>query len=122
MSLLDNFPHRCTIQRRTFARGRLGGQKASLSVERTNVRCWQQQASDREIIDYEKRGIAVACKVYFTSDPGLTERHQIVVTEREGVAVTGLELDVKSHPVPDASAGLGVVWKVMCDYSTGSDD
>lgn len=125
MGLLDNFPHRCKIQRRIRSKDTLGSGKDTVTVEQTGVHCWEQQASDSEVRDYEKRGMRVSRKVFFLTDPLVTERHQIVITKRNGVAIAAanqIALDVKSEPVPDASAGLGVVYRVMVDDLTGSRD
>jgi len=93
-----------------------------MQVLRTGVECWEQQASANEIKDFEKRGIQVQTKMFFTEDPGLTEQHRILVTERMGVPAPYLDftdvanpniMDVVSSTYPDASAGLGVLWKAM---------
>lgn len=123
ISLLDQLPHVCTIRYRTRSKGTLGGSKDSFTSQETGVRCWEQAAGDNEVLEYQKRGIRIARKVYFTSDPGVTERHQILVTSRNGTAVSSpIPLDVRSRAMPDASAGLGVLYRVMCDEHTGEDD
>jgi len=123
MSLLNSFPHKCTIRRRTRSKGTLGGSKESFTDEQTNVECWSQNANHREVQDYEKRGMRITHKVYFTIDPGVTENHQILITEENGVAIASPDiLDVKTRSDPDASAGLGVVFKVMADILTGRRD
>jgi hypothetical protein len=115
MSLLDNFPHRCTIQYRVRTKGTLGGSSDAPVVEQTDVPCWEQNASHREVTDYEKDGISVTHKTYFVSNPNITRRHEIVMTERDGVSVAEDPKEVRSDARPDASAGLGVVWKVMTE-------
>ncbi|MEE9592665.1 MAG: hypothetical protein V3W28_03685 [Thermoplasmata archaeon] len=125
MSLLDQLPDRCTIRRRSRTKGGLAGSKTNTADEQTGVECWDQSASASEVSRYNKRGVLVSHKVYFTTDPGVTERHQIVVTSRGGTAVAAasqVPLDVKAIDDPDASAGLGVVFKVMCDYDQGRED
>jgi len=122
MGLLNNFPHKCTIQRRKRTDGALGGNKDSPIVEQTNVVCWEQQASASEIRDFEKKGMSISRKVYFLVDPVVTARHQILITERKGVAQSSpINLDVMSHTLPYASAGLGVVYKVMVNENTGAN-
>ena len=115
MSLLDSLPHVCSIQKTTRTKSALGGNKDVPTVEQTGIECWQQQASASEINDYQKRGIQVTCKIYFTSDPGVTEQHEIVITERNGITVSGAGeiYEVMSETIPDAGAGLGVLFKVM---------
>jgi len=120
MSLLDNFPHECTIRLRTRSAGTLGGSKDSRTVVQTEVECWEQPASAKEVQDFEKRGYAVNTKIYFTTDPNVTERNEILVTKRNGVAVSSPDLiDVVTVAEPDCTAGLGVAFKVMCNKLTG---
>ncbi len=119
MSILDSFPHKCIIQRRTRTKGTLGGSKDAATVEQTNVSCWEQNASHKEILDYEKRGMSITTKIYFLSDPNVTVRNQILITERNGVTIDNpTELEVRTKSDPDASAGLGVVFKVMAERVT----
>jgi len=123
MSLLDNLPHRCTIQRLSRTKGGLGGSRTAPTAEQTDVECWEQAATQADVLDYEKRGMSVTTKVYFAAQPMVTERHQIVITERNGVAVPAasqVAMDVVVEARPDASAGLGVLWKVMANDVTGS--
>ena len=121
MSLLGNFPHLCTIQRRTRSNDDLGGNFDAETVEQTNVVCWEQQASDGEIADFEKRGMTIDRKIFFLSNPSVTPRHEILITSRNGVTQSSPSvLDVISEPRPDASAGLGVVWRVMVNENTGA--
>ncbi len=123
MSILDNMPHRCTIQRLIHSQGSMAGSKSTPVVEQTGVKCWEQTAGNAEVLEYQKRGMLVTHKVYFVADPEVTERHQILITEREGVIVSSpLALDVRSEAKPNASVGLSFVWKVMCDRNTGGQD
>jgi hypothetical protein len=54
----------------------------------------------------------VSHKVYFTSDPDVDERDQLVFSDGEYL--------VRSRPVPDASLGLDIVWRVMIDDDSAS--
>ena len=57
------------------------------------------------------------------SDPSVTENHQILITERNGTTVSSpVALDVVGVDFPDASAGMGVCWKVTVNQTTGEDD
>jgi len=121
MSLLDSLPHRCTIQRLKYTKGTLAGSKSIPIVEQTNVACWEQQAGASEISSYQKRGISISRKIYFASDPNVTERHQIIITKRNGVAIVvanQIVLDVRTKISPDASAGLGALFKIMVEEVT----
>lgn len=125
MSLLENLPHLCKIARRTRQKevDGIGVAVDRYVVEQTNVSCWEQQASASEVNDWQKRGIAVSKKVFFTTNPNLAEDSLIVITNRYNqdiVEAQQLVLDVVSFPDPDASAGFGILYKVMCNMRTGS--
>jgi len=123
VSLLENLPHRCTIRRRVRSKGTLGGSKDSFTVEQTGVHCWEQKAGDSEITEFSKRGIRISRKVYFVNDPEVTERHQILITEKSGVVDSDpTPLDVKSTPRPDADVGFGLLFRVFVDESTGEEN
>ncbi len=115
MSLLDNFPHTCTTKRRTRTKGTLGGSKDSFAVVSTDLECWQQSATDAEILEFSRRGIIVTNKVYFPSDPGVDAGYILVVTNPQTGTTDTLE--VKSRAKPDASAGLGVLFRVMAELN-----
>lgn len=126
MSLLDDLPHRCITQRRTVSRGSHGGRKTSKTEEKFRICCWVQPATHREVEEYEKRGISINRKVYFADDPEVTERHDIVIVSWDR-GCTLIErskrktLEVRSYAGPDSSAGLGVLYKVMVEETTGSN-
>lgn len=123
MSLLDSMPHRCAIFRMKRAKGSLGGSKDTPVSEQTDVECWEQHASSAEAELYQKRGMSITGKIYFPTDPGVTTRHLIQITAREGVAVTGQPLlEVRTRAAPDASAGMGVVFRVMVEDVTSKDN
>ena len=116
MSILNNLPHTCTTKRRARSKGSLGGSKDVWTTVSSNLACWQQGASDNEIREFAKDGIVVTNKVYFTADPGVDTRFVLEVTNpKTGTTDT---LEVKSSAKPDASAGMGVVYRVMCEQST----
>lgn len=115
MDLLDNFPHTATAKRRKRTKDEFGGSTDSFTTTFTAKKCWMQQAGAREVTEFEKKGISVTHKVYFLTDTALDERDVLYVTDQEG-AVTAME--VRSYSGPDASAGLGVVYKVMTEKTT----
>lgn len=117
MSLLDYLPHTATAKLRTRTNGELSGSRDSFSAVFTDRECWQQSASSREILEFEKRGVVVTDKIYFTTKPELDTRHILTVTN----ANTGdtQTFEVKSRAVPDAAAGLGAVYKIMAELKTG---
>ena len=125
MSLLDNFPHKCKIARKVRQKTSegMGFEVDRYSVEQTDVSCWEQQLSASESSEWEKRGINVQKKIFFTEDPGLNEDSLIIITERNGTAISlanQLALDVVAFPQPDASAGLGILYRVIVKMKTGS--
>lgn len=109
MSILDNLPHSYTASKRTRTIDSLGGSSDSYTQVASGT-CWHQQAGDSEINEFAKRGINITGKVYFVSDPGLNESHTITVN--------GQTYDVISSPEKDASAGLGVLWRINVNRST----
>lgn len=127
MSLLDteNLPHKCRIQRRIRSLDAYGGSRDTVTVEQRNVPCWEQQASASEVENFRKRGMSIDRKIFFPTNPNVTNRHQIVITEREDEEVDSddeIVLEVKSVNQPDSSAGFQLLWKVMVNQLTGEDD
>lgn len=120
MSLLDSFPHTAVAKRRIRTKGPLGGSKDTLETLWSTARaCWRQPAGDSEKSDFAKRGVTITNKVYFTANPELTAQHLLVVTDSD--AGTEETFEVKSNSSPDASAGLGVLWRVMVERTTLGD-
>lgn len=111
--ILDNLPHTCTAKLRVRAQGSMGGGKDSFTTVFSDRDCWRQPAGHNEQNYAGKPGQQITHKVYFTSDPSLDER--CVLEFSDGA------YDVVSASHPDASVGLGVVWKVMLSYNTGRD-
>lgn len=107
MSILDAMPHEATIRIRGRTKDTMGGAKDSFSTESTGNKCWQQKATEKEIIEFQRRDIIVTDKVYFPSDPGIDERYSLIINNDV--------LSVRSRAHPDASAGKGVVWRVMVE-------
>lgn len=130
MSLLDNFPHTCAASLVTWTRDSIGGQVRSYSTVFTGRACWRQLASQGEIEEFEKRGMSVSDKIYFLTDPQLdfnprkAERFVVDVSKMHARSTTtGTDrLEVRSKAVPDATAGLGVVYRLFVGAETTSDD
>jgi hypothetical protein len=102
----------------------LGGSRRAATVEQTGVKCWDQPASDDQIEEFSKHGIAINRKIYFIADPSVTEAHEILITSRDAGTTTianPVALEVRSEALPDASAGLGKVYRVMAWQQTGSN-
>jgi hypothetical protein len=106
MSLLDNLPHTATAKRRTRTKDSMIGAKDSFgTILFTSRACWRQPASNNEIKEAAHRSQSVTHKVYFATDPELDEQ---CILEIDGDTMT-----VRSASHPDASVGLGVLYKVM---------
>ena len=119
MSILDNLPHVATAKKASVTQDALGGNTLTYATVFTDRACWRQAASDSQIQEFEKRGISVTDRVYFTTDPGIDETHILTDVRNSGAtAGTGDTWEVRSRAVPDATAGLGVVWRVMVAQST----
>lgn len=113
MALLtaNSFPHRATIRRRKRYVDSLGGSNDSADTVATNVPCWKQLASASEIGEFNKRSISVTDKIYFLTDLQLTTEHFIVINDQI--------FEVRTWAGPDASAGLGVLFRAMAEYAPG---
>lgn len=108
MSILDNLPHTATVKIRSRTRAAVGTRDSYATV--STLSCWRQPAGEKEIEEFAKRGVSVTNKVYFTSDPGIDERHAL--------EIGGETYEVRSFSDPDASAGLGIVYKVFVERTT----
>lgn len=123
MSLIDNLPHTCTIRRKVLTKDSLGGNLYTYEVEQTSVPCWEQGMGASETGEFQKRGITANRNVFFASNPNVTERHEILITSRLGVAVSSdnqTVLDVVSFDQPDASVGIGILFKVVANSQSGT--
>lgn len=124
MSILDNLPAKCRIDKKQRVADSLGGSRSPLDLVATGVECWEQQFSNKETQDFKQRGFDITTRVYFTTDPQLTSQHQITITERNGVAVSdpGSVYDVVSKCHPDAYAGFQGLFKYFCRIRTAIKD
>lgn len=116
--ILDNLPHTFVAKSRARTADTLGGMKDSWTTVSSGS-CWHQQAGDSEITEYAKRGINLTGKVYFVTNPALNEKHQLIVSDKDGNEVG--TFDVVSYPQLDASAGLGVLWRCNVNRKTTED-
>ncbi len=82
----------------------------------TDRACWQQSAKESEILEFAKRGISVTNKVYFTDRPAVDEQHTLIITNPQTGQTNTFE--VRSRAEPDASAGLGILYRIMCELTT----
>lgn len=110
MSLLDELPHAMDVYARSRAIDELGGANDNLYLVLSAQPCWRQEMREREIEEFEKRGIQATTRFYTTADLALDERHVIVSG--------GSTYEVQSRAVPDASAGLGLLFRTMARLTT----
>jgi hypothetical protein len=96
----------------------MGGSRDVPIVVAQDVPCWLQQAGASELKLFEQRGMSLTYKIFFLTDPGVTAQHQIILTRYQGQQVEFNPGTVLSSTRPDASAGLGMLWKVMIGEQT----
>lgn len=109
MSLLDTMPHTCTAKRRVRRDDGMGGSVDTFTTIFSARSCWRQQLSSAEVLWWQQRSVNVSNKIFFASDPQLDEGCIIEFPDSDDF------YDVKSYAEPDASAGLGVLYRVMVD-------
>lgn len=131
MPLLDaaSMPHRCTIARLVRSVDSLGGNLFGVVIEQTDVPCWQQKAGASESVIADKPQITITHTIYFANDPQVTERHLILITDRNGNETANQDitdvanpdtLRVTNYSDPDDSVGLGLLFSVTCTDQTGA--
>ena len=112
--LLENLPHACTAKRRSRAGDGMGGSVDTFPTTIFSARaCWRQQLSSSEVLWWQQRSVNVSNKVFFAEDPELDENCILEFPGEDDF------YDVKSYASPDASAGLGVLYRVMVDRVHG---
>lgn len=115
MSLPENLPHLADIYVLKPVQDEIGGDHEEAQLSESDVACWVQPASDREITQFQRRDQNVTHSVYFQGNPGL--RPGYVIVPKDGAQAScpfaGATLEVKS--ANETTAGLGVLWKVMCE-------
>jgi hypothetical protein len=123
MPLLANLPHLCNVRRRVRSQDSIGGAFDQPDMIKTDVACWVQGVGANEIAEYEQRSIKITNKIYFSSDPGIKEEDQIIVTKRNGsILPSPAILEVRSRFGPDVSVGLGILFKVMVEEITAYEN
>ena len=114
MTLLDNMPHKCRIDRLRYKTDSVGGniQTPVVVPGASNLECWVQNASQREISEFQKRDKMVTHKVYFPEDPPLRVGDLITITTATP-DILGQVLVFQTEA--DRSAGLGILFSAMCE-------
>ena len=111
MSLLDSLPHTVTHKRRKYSNDEYIGNKVEETTLSTGVKAWVQNANMSEVLEYQKRDQRITHKVFYSSEPSIRPGDIIRVTA--GPSFVGKELNFQS--MTDRSAGLGVLFKAVCD-------
>lgn len=114
MSLLNEFPHRCTIRGTRYDVGEYGASEPTKFVRNTDVECWVQNASTAETVRFDRRLDAVTHRVYFNADPGLLVGDEIYITSGPSHVTETLT----HRAYADRSAGLGLLWTSQCELET----
>jgi len=111
MSLLESLPHTVTHKRRKYSNDEYIGNKVESETIASGVSAWVQNASMSEVFEYQKRDQRITHKVFYSSEPSIRPGDIIEVTA--GPSFVGKELNFQS--MTDKSAGLGVLFRAMCD-------
>lgn len=109
MTILEGLPHTVDIQRRVRTRANVGHRDDFVTVA-ANVSCWVQEADDREIREFAGRGMSITNAFYFTTQPDTNERDILIFN--------GNAYEVVSTADPDATAGMGLVYRVFGNLRT----
>lgn len=104
MSLIDELPHTGTHTRPQYTQDELGGTLQNQTTVSTGIECWVQNASQREVAEYQKKDQEISHKVFFDTKHDLRPGDELVITA--GPSFVGLTLEHVAGPT-DRSAGLG---------------
>lgn len=110
MCLIDNLPHTCTHTRPQYTQDDLGATLQNQTTVTSGIECWVQNASQREVEEYQKRDQEISHKVFFRTKPDIRPGDEIVISA--GPSFVGLTLEHVSGPT-DRSAGLGELFAAM---------
>ena len=112
MSLLNRLPHRCSILDPVFTQDAddIGNIRTDTARE-TSVACWVQNASQAEIIEWQRRDQDVTHRVVFNQNYSIEPYEKISITS--GPSFVGVTLKVLA--ITDRSAGLGKLWSALCE-------
>ena len=111
MSLLDSVPHTVSHYRKKYSRDEYLGNITELELLSSSNNAWVQNASYREVQEFQKMDQLVTHRVMYSSDPDLRPGDLIRVTA--GPSFVGKDLNFLSGT--DRSAGLGKLFTVMAN-------
>lgn len=69
--------HTVTIQTQVIAQGRLKDRSVSWGSDRTAT-CRIQPLASTEVMEFQKRGVSVSHKLYFSEDPEVNELNRFI--------------------------------------------
>lgn len=110
MSLLQNLPHLLDQYRTSNANDSLGAPVETDVAVATDVSCWVQNASAREVMEFQKADQRVTHKVLFAVDPSVRVDDTLIPSSGP---FTGKELTVRAFV--ERTAGLGWMWVAYCE-------
>lgn len=120
LGIMGNLPHRVDVLREERITDELGGKRRRWNVLSRSVPCWVQTASDREVSDFEARGVQVSTKVYFAGDnAACDERDLLRFTQPETGEVQLLECRAFSDRGVNRAPGP---YRAMCSRWTADSD
>jgi hypothetical protein len=116
MSLLDNLPHTCRHQRESHANDQYIGRTGTPVVVATGVECWVQNASFREIAEFQKLDENITHKVYWNA---YTEKRPGDLLDTfamaDGSANAGFPAELIVRATTDRTVSLGWAYCSYCE-------
>ena len=106
-NLIGNLPHTVTHTRPQYEQDELGGMLPKQTAVTAGIACWVQNASQREVLEFQKNDQEISHKVFFATKADIRPGDEITVTA--GPSYVGLTLEHVSGPT-DRSAGMGVLF------------
>lgn len=108
--------HTVTVQIGTVTAGAAGGQIRSFANVRTGAKCRCRPMSQTEVDELAKRGQRVNWRVYFSTNPNLTNKHRLKYADELGVEHL-LYVQTTNNPHE-----MDRFWKVDCLESKDVDN
>lgn len=118
MTLLNEMPHTVAHYRKKYSRDEYIGNVTQLELRTSGVSAWVQNASDREVQEFQKQDELVTHKVYYATNPDLRPGDVVRVTA--GPSFVGKDLNYASST--ERSAGVGVLYRVMCSEDNNEQE
>lgn len=96
-----------TVQTEISSTGTSWGQTESFGGDRT-LNCCVQELDSRERLDFQARGLNCTHQIFFSSDPSITTKNQIVLSNGRKLRVTGA--------YTEGRPGRTMLWVVLAEW------